>query len=123
MIVKTVTRFTFGLIMLYGIYIALKADKGPGGGFAAGVIIALALILWILAFGKEKIITKLDQTKALALASLCGIIFLFTTFFAKHDVLKKFVILVDMAVAVMAGAGLFVIFLALILFTGAKEER
>lgn len=41
LIVKTVTRLTIGLILMYGIYITLHGHLGPGGGFAGGVIVAL----------------------------------------------------------------------------------
>jgi len=38
LIVKTITRLTVGLILLYGIYIVLHGHVSPGGGFAGGVI-------------------------------------------------------------------------------------
>ena len=42
LIVKTITRLTVGLILLFGIYIVLHGHLSPGGGFAGGVIIALS---------------------------------------------------------------------------------
>ena len=53
LIVKTVTRMTLGFILLYGIYLALNGRISPGGGFVGGVIISLAFIHIMLAFGKE----------------------------------------------------------------------
>lgn len=53
LIVKTITRFTVGLIILYGIYIMLHGHLTPGGGFAGGVIIALAFLNIMLAYGRE----------------------------------------------------------------------
>ena len=44
LIVKTITRLTVGLIMLFGIYIVLHGHLTPGGGFAGGVIVALSFI-------------------------------------------------------------------------------
>ena len=44
---------TLGFILLYGIYLALNGRISPGGGFVGGVIISLAFIHIMLAFGKE----------------------------------------------------------------------
>ena len=60
-IVKTVTRLTSWLILLYGIYIVLHGHVSPGGGFAGGVIIALSFINLILAYGKNRVLDKLSE--------------------------------------------------------------
>jgi multicomponent Na+:H+ antiporter subunit B len=52
-IVKTITRFTVWVIILYGIYIILHGHLTPGGGFAGGVIIALAFLNIMLAYGRD----------------------------------------------------------------------
>jgi multisubunit Na+/H+ antiporter MnhB subunit len=52
-IVKTVTRVSVWLILLYGIYIILHGHLTPGGGFGGGVVIALAFLNVLLAFGKD----------------------------------------------------------------------
>ncbi|RKY55473.1 MAG: hypothetical protein DRP89_03225, partial [Candidatus Neomarinimicrobiota bacterium] len=52
-IVKTVTRVSVWLIILYGIYIILHGHLTPGGGFAGGVIIALAFLNLMLAYGRD----------------------------------------------------------------------
>lgn len=54
LIVKTITRISVWLILLYGIYIILHGHLTPGGGFAGGVIIALAFLNYMLAYGREK---------------------------------------------------------------------
>lgn len=64
LIVKTVTRLTVGLILLFGIYIVAHGHVSPGGGFAGGVIIALSFINIILAFGKEFAFKKINQNIA-----------------------------------------------------------
>ena len=51
MIVRTVTRWLKGPILLFGIYIVLYGHITPGGGFGGGVIIACAFILVMLALG------------------------------------------------------------------------
>lgn len=53
LIVKTVTRISVWLIILYGSYIILHGHLTPGGGFAGGVIIALAFLNVLLAYGKD----------------------------------------------------------------------
>lgn len=53
MIVKTVTRWLKGPILLFGIYILLYGHITPGGGFGGGVIIACAFILITLALGEK----------------------------------------------------------------------
>lgn len=40
-------------ILLFGLYVQLHGDYGPGGGFQAGVIIAAAVILYAIIFGKD----------------------------------------------------------------------
>jgi len=53
LIVRTVTRISVWLILLYGIYIILHGHLSPGGGFAGGVIIALAFLNVMLAYGRD----------------------------------------------------------------------
>jgi multicomponent Na+:H+ antiporter subunit B len=53
LIVKTVTRISVWLIFLYGIYIVMHGHLTPGGGFGGGVIIALALLNVMLAYGRD----------------------------------------------------------------------
>jgi len=53
MIVRTVTRWLKGPILLFGIYIVLYGHITPGGGFGGGVIIACAFILITLALGAQ----------------------------------------------------------------------
>ncbi len=52
LIVKTITRFTVWLIMLYGIFLIVHGHLTPGGGFVGGLVIALSFIHLTLAFGK-----------------------------------------------------------------------
>lgn len=53
LIVKTVTRISVWLILLYGCYIIFHGHLTPGGGFGGGVVIALGLLNVMLAFGRE----------------------------------------------------------------------
>jgi len=53
LIVKTITRLITGFILLFGFYVVVYGHITPGGGFSGGVVIALALILTLLAFGNR----------------------------------------------------------------------
>ncbi|MFA9561259.1 MAG: MnhB domain-containing protein, partial [Nitrospirota bacterium] len=75
-IVKTVTRLTAWLIMLYGINIVLHGHVSPGGGFAGGVIIALSFIHLILAYGKEMVLKKLSEGLVEVFESTGALVFL-----------------------------------------------
>ncbi len=55
LIVKTITRVILWMIVLYGIYIILHGHLTPGGGFGGGVILALAFLSMLLAYGRERI--------------------------------------------------------------------
>jgi len=54
-IVKTITRLTVGLILLYGIYILSHGHLSPGGGFAGGVIVALSFVHLMLAYDADEV--------------------------------------------------------------------
>ncbi|MDD5594975.1 MAG: MnhB domain-containing protein [Candidatus Omnitrophica bacterium] len=118
-IVKTITRLTVGLILIYGIYIVLQGHIGPGGGFAGGVIVALSLIHLMLAFGKEEVLAKFNKARGLFLTSFAAVIFLLIStlkFMARQKASVGIVPLSDIVISGMVGAGLFVIFLTLVLF-------
>ena len=140
LIVKTITRLTVGLILLYGIYIVLHGHLSPGGGFAGGVIIALSFIHLMLAFGGETALKKLSQAQASILESLGAIMFLtiallgflggyffFNLFLHKGKPFALFsagiIPLCNIAISLKVGAGLFAIFAALVLFKGLDEEK
>ncbi len=127
LIVKTVTRLTTGLIMIYGIYIILHGHISPGGGFAGGVIIALSLMHLVLAFGKDTPARKLSIEGGVFLMSLAALVYLISCmagFMGKHQVQEGaasfgifssgLIPIRDISVGLMAGMGLFVIFLLLI---------
>lgn len=137
LIVKTITRLTVGLILLYGIYIALHGHISPGGGFAGGVIIALSFIHLMLAFGKDIALKKLNDAKVSLLESIGAIIFLsiailgfiggyfFLNFISKGIPFKLFsggiIPLCNIAICLKVGAGLFAIFIALIVLYKMEE--
>ena len=139
LIVKTITRLTVGLILLYGIYIVLHGHVSPGGGFAGGVIIALSFIHLMLAYGKEAAFKKLSQQAASYLESLGAILFLsiallgfvggyfFLNFISKGEAFSLFsagiIPLCNIAIGLKVGAGLFAIFVVLVLLKLEPEKK
>jgi multisubunit Na+/H+ antiporter MnhB subunit len=120
LIVKTVTRITLGFILLYGIYIALNADSSPGGGFAGGVIIALSLVHIMLAFGKEVALKRLHSYTlrfAIGVASLVFLCAVTARWPGKYSHIA-----IPLAEMVIVGAGLFAIFVALVLLSKSDKD-
>jgi len=53
LIVKNVAKLVTAFVVLFAVFVALTGHLGPGGGFAGGVILAVAVVLTVLAFGGE----------------------------------------------------------------------
>lgn len=53
-ILQQVTFVLFPLIMIFGIYVVLNGHLSPGGGFSGGAIMGAGLILYLNAYGIEK---------------------------------------------------------------------
>ena len=53
-ILQQVTFILFPLIMIFGIYVVLNGHLSPGGGFSGGAIMGAGLILYLNAYGIEK---------------------------------------------------------------------
>lgn len=139
LIVKTITRLTVGLIFLFGVYIVLHGHLSPGGGFAGGVIIALSFIHLMLAFGKEEAFKKLSMSAASIWESTGALLFLgiallgltggyfFLNVVPKGQPFKLFsagiIPLCNIAISFKVGAGIFAIFVALVLLKLDLEEK
>jgi len=138
-IVKTITRLTVGLILLYGIYIVTHGHVSPGGGFPGGVIIALSFIHLMLAYGKDVALKKLSKNVAPFLENLGAILFLiiaicgfiggyfFLNFIHKGEPFKLFssgtIILSNLAIGLKVGVGLFAIFAVLVLLHVINDKE
>ena len=46
LILRVVTKLLVGTIILFALYVQFHGDFSPGGGFQAGVIMAVAFILY-----------------------------------------------------------------------------
>ena len=140
LIVKTITRLTVGLILLYGIYIVSHGHLSPGGGFAGGVIIALSFIHLFLAFGKEAAFKRFPKAAISFMVSVGMILFLgmavlgftggyfFYNFLPPGEPFRLFsagiIPLCYMMIGLIVGAGLIAIFVALVLLKlNGKENQ
>jgi multicomponent Na+:H+ antiporter subunit B len=54
LILRVVFKIMFAPILLFALYVQFHGDYGPGGGFQAGVIFAVAFILHALIMGLEE---------------------------------------------------------------------
>ena len=136
LIVKTITRLTVGLILLFGIYIVLHGHLSPGGGFAGGVIVALAFVHLMLAFGKDVAMSKVSKNLASSLESIGALMFLsiallgflggsfFLNILPKGTPFNLFsagiIPLCNIAIGIKVGVGLFAIFLTLVVMERSK---
>ena len=136
LIVKTITRLTVGLILLFGIYIVLHGHLSPGGGFAGGVIVALSFVHLMLAFGKDVAISKVSKNLASNLESIGALMFLsiallgflggsfFLNILPKGTPFNLFsagiIPLCNIAISIKVGVGLFAIFLTLVIVEKSK---
>ena len=139
LIVKTITRLTVGLILLFGIYIILHGHLSPGGGFAGGVIVALAFVHLMLAFGKDVAASKISKQLAANLESIGALMFLsvallgffggsfFSNVLEKGTPFKLFsagaIPISNISIGIKVGVGLFAIFMALVILEGANKEK
>ncbi|MEE9172181.1 MAG: MnhB domain-containing protein [candidate division NC10 bacterium] len=54
-IAEVVTRFAFPIIFLFSLYLLLAGHNNPGGGFIAGLMTAVALVLQYVVFGMREV--------------------------------------------------------------------
>ncbi|MGA4668790.1 Na+/H+ antiporter subunit A [Propionibacteriaceae bacterium Y1923] len=55
LIFEVVTRLVFGVTVMVGVWVLLRGHNEPGGGFAGGLIVGMALLLRYLAAGREEL--------------------------------------------------------------------
>ena len=55
LILRVITKFLVGTIIMFAFYVQFHGDFSPGGGFQAGVIMAVAFILYGLVFGLKNV--------------------------------------------------------------------
>jgi len=111
--------------------------ESPGGGFAGGVIVALSFIHIMLAFGKEVALKRLRANLLRLIIGIGALIFLYIVivsfsggcvpinfFFNRHASCSIFnnSIIIPFCETVIVGAGLFAIFVALVLLSKSDKD-
>jgi multisubunit Na+/H+ antiporter MnhB subunit len=87
-IVRTITRFVYGLIIVFGFYVIMHGHLTPGGGFQGGAVVASAFALLLVAFGSAGLkgrinlhwLQSIEEIGALAFLAL-GFLGIGTAFF------------------------------------------
>jgi multisubunit Na+/H+ antiporter MnhB subunit len=140
LIVKTITRIILWMIFVYGIYIILHGHLSPGGGFGGGVIIALAFLSILLAYGRDYTQSWLNirflhefEVSAVLLFLVVGIMGIgfgsaFLMNFLSHGTLFKLlsagtIPLLNIFIGVKVGVSLFLVVWALADLHLEKEEE
>jgi multicomponent Na+:H+ antiporter subunit B len=54
-LIRVITKMMIPFIFVFGLYVILHGEVGPGGGFQGGVILAAAFILYGLVFGADEL--------------------------------------------------------------------
>lgn len=139
-IVKICGSIILPLALLLGIYIILHGHLSPGGGFQGGVIIASAVSIYYVAYGREKTLkmfnskrlSRMEEFGALTfifIASL-GVIYgvsFFSNILSKGNVGNIFssgtVFFMNFAVGYKVLAGISVLILVVISSLKGEEER
>jgi multicomponent Na+:H+ antiporter subunit B len=54
-LLRLIAKMLIPFILVFGLYVILHGELGPGGGFQGGVILAAAFILYGLVFGADEL--------------------------------------------------------------------
>ncbi len=54
LILRVITKLLVGTIFLFALYVQFHGDYSPGGGFQAGVIMAVGFIIYGIVFSLDK---------------------------------------------------------------------
>lgn len=73
-ILRSVAFLLVPMLLIFGMYIILCGHLGPGGGFSGGAVIGASLILYVNAYGFQKM-EKLFTAKTYKVISFCALSF------------------------------------------------
>lgn len=73
-IMQKTFEFLIPVILCFGIYVIANGHLSPGGGFSGGAIIGAGFILYLNAYGLDKI-ERFCNSKTYLIASVCALLF------------------------------------------------
>jgi multicomponent Na+:H+ antiporter subunit B len=74
-LIRMVAKMTIPFILVFGIYVILHGEIGPGGGFQGGVIVAAAFVLYGLVFGADELRRRIPPSIIDACMALGALIY------------------------------------------------
>ncbi|MCY6485222.1 MnhB domain-containing protein [Clostridium aestuarii] len=74
-LLKEISKIVIPFTQIFGIYVIFHGHLSPGGGFAGGTIIGASLILYRIAYGKDKAQEKFEYRKLIIF--ICSSIMLY----------------------------------------------
>jgi multicomponent Na+:H+ antiporter subunit B len=136
-IVKTVSNWVKGFILVFGIYIVLYGHLTPGGGFGGGVIIAMVFVLLTLCCSSRESLRRMPLGVTSELDSVGALMFLviallgvasglggtfFNNYIAKVNPGEPYrllsagtIVLSNIAIALKVASSLFLVFILLVM--------
>jgi multisubunit Na+/H+ antiporter MnhB subunit len=118
-IVKSTARFISVFILIFGLSIILKGHSGPGGGFAGGMIISLALVNLMIAFGKYKAISMISKNISSHLEAIGAVLFFIIVIMS---FLERQVFLGHISVWIKTTLGILVFLIAIVVLDRSKRR-
>ena len=118
-IVKSTASFISIFILIFGLSVILKGHSGPGGGFAGGMIISLALVNLMIAFGKYKAISMISKNISSHLEAIGAVLF-FIIFIMGF--LERQMFLGHISVWIKTTLGVLVLLIAIVALDRSKRK-
>lgn len=134
-IVQNMARLVTGFVLIFGLYIACSGQAAPGGGFAGAVIVLAGVVLGILAFGGQATKELVAEDRCQTIAAVGAVVFLLVSpaglwlglnlahrYLPEGDRWRAMIdsatpLVTDLSMALLVGAGLAGLFLALVIAT------
>lgn len=118
-IVKSTARFISIFILIFGISIIIRGHTGPGGGFAGGIIMSLALVNLMIAFGKYKAISMISKNISSNLEAMGAVLFFIIVI---AGFLGRQMFLGNISVWIKTATGMLALLLAFVVLDRPKRQ-
>jgi multicomponent Na+:H+ antiporter subunit B len=75
LLLRTATRLLMPLLLLFAVFLLLRGHNEPGGGFVAGLVVAMALVLHSMSFGvsASRRVLRVDPSRLLGVGLLVAL--------------------------------------------------